>query len=95
MENKKAVVVTTENRGVFFGYVEDDSKCPSEITLSNVRMCVYWNAEVKGVLGLASSGPNKGCRITHSVPSFKAYKVTGVMECNPQATEAWEKSFWS
>lgn len=92
--NKKPVVITTEHRGVFFGYVEDDSNSPSEITLSNCRMCVYWSVETKGVLGLASNGPKEGCKITHSVPQMKAYKVTAILDCTPEAAEAWEKSLW-
>lgn len=34
---EKAVLVTTEFRGVFFGYVKDESKLPEEITLTNAR----------------------------------------------------------
>lgn len=92
--NKKPVVITTENRGVFFGYVEDDSKCPAEIVLSQVRMCVYWSSDVKGVLGLASTGPTKDCRITHAVPSVKLYKVTAILDCSPESAEKWEQSLW-
>lgn len=92
--DKKPVVVTTEHRGVFFGYVEDDSKLPSEITLTNARMCVYWNSSIKGVLGLAAVGPDKDCRIGHSIPKFTAWKITSVSDCTPEATENWEKGPW-
>jgi len=44
--NGRAVVVTTENRGVFFGYVRDESKAPAQITLEKVRNCVYWPMQV-------------------------------------------------
>lgn len=94
MSAKKAVVVTTEHRGVFFGYVENDSELPSKIEIVNARMCVYWTTETKGVLGLASSGPKEGCRITHPVPKLTLYKVTAVMDASPEATENWEKSLW-
>lgn len=92
--DKKPVVVTTEFRGVFFGYVEDDSKLPTEITLSNARMCVYWSDETKGLMGLAATGPKEGCRITQAVPKFTAYKVTAVIESSPEAAEAWELGVW-
>lgn len=92
--NKKPVVVTTENRGVFFGYVKDDSKAPAEIVLEKARMCVYWDTETKGVLGLSATGPTKGCRITHAIPEAKLYKVTGIFDCSPEAIENWEKSIW-
>lgn len=93
--NKKPVVVTTEHRGVFFGYVEDDTKTPAEIRLERARMCVYWDSATKGILGLCAQGPTKGCKVTQSIPSTTLYKVTGVFDCSPEATEAWEKGPWN
>lgn len=50
---ERAVLVTTEHRGVFFGYAtETDGET---ITLKNARNCVYWSSDVKGFLGLAST----------------------------------------
>lgn len=95
MKKKKAVVITTEFRGVFFGYVADDKKLPAEIVIENARMCVYWSSDVKGVIGLAATGPTKGCKITHSVPEVKAYKVTAILNCTPEATEKWESNLWA
>lgn len=91
----KPVVITTEARGVFFGYLPDgQTKLPAEVELENVRMCVYWSTDVKGVLGLASNGPTKDCRITNRVPKVTLYKVTAVLDCSPQAQESWEKDIW-
>lgn len=94
MKKKQAVVVTTEHRGVFFGYVADDKKLPSQITLTDARICVYWSAQTHGVLGLAASGPNSECRISPSVPKFTAYKVTSVTDCSEEATKNWELGLW-
>jgi hypothetical protein len=94
-KKERAVVITTEHRGVFFGYVANEKKAPAEIELEKARMCVYWSSDVKGVLGLAATGPTKGCRVTHSIPKFTAYKVTGILECSPEAVEAWEKGAWA
>ncbi len=91
----KPVVITTEARGVFFGYVVEGNKLPIEIELEQARMCIYWSTETKGVLGLASTGPGKGCRITHPIPKLTAYKVTAVLDCSPEAVEAWEKGVWN
>ena len=91
-QEKKAVVVTTEHRGVFFGYATESG---ATMTLKEARMCLYWSADVKGVLGLAVTGPNKGCRIGPAVPSLRLEKVTAVAEATPQAEEAWLKGFWS
>lgn len=92
--NKKPVVITTEHRGVFFGYVTDDTKLPSEVTLEGARMCVYWTATIKGVMGLAATGPSSDCRVSHAIPKFTAYKVTAVLECSPEAVEKWETAPW-
>jgi hypothetical protein len=88
----KPVVVTTENRGVFFGYAELAIK--DEITLKDARMCVYWSSNVKGILGLAYTGPLSGCKISPPAPSIILNKVTSVMECTKEAAEAWEKNTW-
>ena len=94
-KEKKAVVVTTEKRGVFFGLVEDDSKLPAEITLSECRMCICWSKSVKGVLGLTASGPDEKCRITEASPQSTLFSVTGVFSCTPEATDAWRAEPWS
>lgn len=94
-KNKKAVVVTTEHRGVFFGYIKDEKRAPEKIILNDARICVYWSADVKGVLGLAATGPSKSCKISKSVPEFTAYKVTSITECTPEAKTQWEAGHWS
>lgn len=93
-EKKKPVVVTTEYRGVFFGYVEDSKEAPVRIELSDVRNCIYWSTSIKGVLGLAATGPNSDCKIGPSVPTATIWKVTGIFGCTSEAAEAWEKSAW-
>lgn len=91
--NKIPLLVTTEYRGVFFGYgVPTENKV---IKLENARMCVYWNAEVKGVLGLASDGPNKNCRVGPSVPNITIQAVTSVTEVTETAAKQWEANHWS
>jgi hypothetical protein len=39
---ERAVVVTTEHRGVFFGYADDIDG--DQIELKRVRLCLYWGA---------------------------------------------------
>ena len=86
----KAVLVTTEFRGVFFGHVKDDSKAPGEVTLAGARNCIYWSASCGGFLGLASKGPDRGCRIGAQVPEVTLYKITSVTPCTDDAVKAWE-----
>jgi hypothetical protein len=85
----KAVLVTTEFRGVFFGYIEDDKKLPEQITLTNVRNCIYWSSDVGGFLGLAASGPSSGCKIGAEVPELTLWKITSVTPVTPEAEKKW------
>lgn len=86
---EKAVLVTTEFRGVFFGYVKDDKKAPDEITLSNVRNCIYWSPDVGGFLGLAASGPSNGCRIGAKVDMLRIFKITSITPVSDEAVKKW------
>lgn len=96
---KKGILVTTEWRGVFFGYVNLDEGqevnfFSPEIELENARCCVYWDATVKGFLGLAQFGPNNKCRIGPRVPKLHLRGVTSVAEATEAAVKAWEKEHW-
>ena len=86
---KKPVLVTTEFRGVFFGYVENDKKLPDEITLSRVRNCIYWASTMDGFLGLASRGPDEKCKIGARVDGLRLFKVTSVTPVSKEAEEKW------
>ncbi len=86
----KAVLVTTEFRGVFFGYVKSKTKLPEEITLTGARNCIYWSSDCGGFLGLASNGPTKDCRIGKRVDEITLYKVTSVTPVDSEAVKAWE-----
>ena len=89
----RPVVVTTLYQGVFYG-LGPVSDAPT-IRLINARMVVYWSANVKGVLGLASTGPLNGCKVGPIVPAIMLRDVTSVMECSEQAARAWESASWS
>lgn len=90
---ERAVVVTTEHRGVFFGYAENTDGDP--IKLKRARLCVSWSSDLRGFLGLASHGPNGNCRISRPVPEIELRKITSVMEATPEAVAAWEAGRWS
>jgi len=89
----QSVVVTTEHRGVFFGYTEEPHLRP--IVLKEARMCLYWSQEIKGVMGLASEGPNSFCRVGPAVPELTLEKVTAVIRTTDKAAQAWEKGPWA
>ena len=87
-------VVTTEHKGVFFGNVEKIEP-DNKIVLTDAQMCVYWSADVQGVLGLASGGPTEGCKITPAVPRLSLTGVTAIMDCTPAAVDAWKGRPWA
>ena len=93
-DKERPVVVTTEFRGVFFGYLfgEPDG---GVVTLKRARNCVFWAQSVRGFMGLAANGPNKECKIGPAVPSITLTKMTSVIEVAPEAVKAWEDAPWA
>jgi hypothetical protein len=96
MSKKIPVLITTDKdkRGVFMGYIDKDRATETVLEASEVRMCVYWTADVKGVLGLAATGPTKTCRITKATPLARIHGVTAVMDITKEAEKAWLKEPW-
>lgn len=87
----KPVLVTTSHRGVFFGYTHDSSG--ETIKLSRGRLCIYWSAECKGFMGLASMGPTPSCRIGEPA-DIEVRNVTSVADVTPEAVANWEAGHW-
>ena len=92
MKKGKAVLVTTECRGVFFGYL--DKLLDDTIFLDNARNCIYWSSDVKGFLGLAVYGPSESCKIGPKVKKIQLNKVTSVTEVATDAARKWEIAPW-
>ena len=92
-KTERAVMVTTAHKGVFFGYATETEG--ETIKLARARMVVYWPADVRGILGLASAGPTKGSRVTSAVPEIEVRAITAVIEVTPEAVANWEKGIWS
>jgi hypothetical protein len=84
----RPVLVTTEFRGVFFGYAEVTSG--DNITLHKARNCIYWPTSQGGFAGLAADGPKKGARIGAMVDQIDLRKITSVTEMGDAAAKAWE-----
>lgn len=87
------LVVTTAHRGVFFGYGKPTDE--NIIRIEKARMCVYWSADVKSVLGLAATGPTKSCKVGPAVPAITLRDVTSIMECSEEATAKFEAAPWN
>ncbi len=87
------VVVTTKHRGVFFGTLAKHEG--TEVHLIDGRVCVYWSKETKGFIGLASTGPLGGSRVSPPAPKLELVDVTAVVTCTNEAIAAWEAGPWS
>jgi hypothetical protein len=88
------VLVTTEHRGVFFGYLLGEPS-KEKVLLRHVRNCVFWSADAKGFVGLAEKGPTRGCRVGPPAPEATLFDITSVITCTEEAVDAWEKSPWA
>ena len=86
MSEKQFVMVTTQWRGVFAGYLESDND--TVVELSNVRCAIDWMTK-GGFLELAEVGPNERSKIGNTAPYAKLQGVTGLWYCTPEAAKAW------
>jgi len=92
------VLVTTERRGIFFGYATaaDIARVPDTKTLAvkSCRNAWQWKT-AQGFLGLASIGPQEGSKIGARAPESTLTQITSVSRCTPEAIEAWESAQWA
>jgi len=95
-ENKIPVLITTDStkRGVFSGFINPADTEKEILTVEEMRMCVRWSEDMKGVLGLASMGPSKSCRISKAVKKATLSGVTAVIELSDEALKNWRKEPW-
>lgn len=89
---ERPVMITTAHRGVFFGYATDTEG--EVISLKRARNCVYWSADCKGFMGLASTGPTRACRIGPAA-DISLRNITAVLEVSEAAAKAWEEQPWA
>ena len=87
--DKKAVLVTTAHRGVFFGFLE--SRDGNSVVLSQARCAIKWST-TGGFLELAHVGPNKNSKIGSPAPRIELFDVTSIADVTPEATEKWLKA---
>lgn len=91
-KNLIPLVVTTEHKGVFFGYGKPTAN--KTIRIEQAQMCVYWSTDVHGIVGLAANGPTKDCRIGPPAPAITLQGVTSVMEVSEEAAAKWKAQPW-
>ena len=83
---ERPVIVTTEHRGVFYGWAGDTTG--TVIQLRGARMAIRWNT-TRGLMELAEVGPNSGSKISARA-DMEVRKITAVFEVTPAAVEKWE-----
>ena len=92
LSNIRPVMVTTEYKAVFFGYMVG---LPARtVHLMRARNCLYWSEDMKGFMGLAEKGPSDRCRIGPPA-GITLFDVTSVVEVTPAAVKRWEAAPWS
>jgi len=91
---ERAVLITTEFKGVFFGYAEETNGTGDTIKLKRARNCIYWPTSNEGFMGLATYGPKQGARVGPRA-DIELRKVTSVVEVTPEAVEKWETIKWT
>jgi hypothetical protein len=89
---ERPVLVTTANRGVFFGYATDTDG--ETIKLRGAQLCVYWSPDMRGFMGLASMGPSDKCRVGKPCDGTLR-NITAVLEVPPEAEKRWLAMPWS
>lgn len=100
MDGKIAVVISTEHRGVFFGYIDADTdllapETRRAIRAESVRMCVAWDKTNHGFNALAAWGPTHGARVTPAAPWQVLFDITSIVGASNRAVEAWESEPWN
>lgn len=91
------VLVTTAHRGVFFGYSRESPETLISRgwgTLQRARNCVYWSTDTHGFVGLAESGPQRGCRVGPRA-TLSLNSITSVAEVSEEAAKRWEDAPWA
>lgn len=91
MKKERAVLITTEYKGVFFGYAANTDG--DTIKLKRARNCIYWPPQNKGFMGLASDGPHRDAKIGPPA-DIELRKVTSVVEVTPKAEKIWNEFKW-
>lgn len=87
-KQKRPVLVTTDHRGVFFGFAEDTTG--DVIDLKSAQLVIYWTSDLRGFMGLASHGPGSGCKIGKPA-DIQVRNITAVVECTDEAVKRFAK----
>lgn len=86
------VIITTQHRGVFFGYVEENADLEARaLSIRHAKMAIRWNT-TKGIGELALSGPNDGSIIGAEADIAALHDVTCVWYVTQEAAKKWDEA---
>lgn len=84
------VIVTTAERGIYFGYMQTDAQAPAKVELDNARVIVEWDTGDKGFLFMAVNGPATIATVSVAVPTLTVFGVTSIAACTPEGAAAFD-----
>ena len=89
-DNHKPVLICTQHRGVFFGYVPKDYDITQRTftDIKGARLAIYWGT-TKGVMQLAESGPTRSSKIGAPATIEVLHDITGVFPVTEEAAKKW------
>lgn len=82
------VLITTEYRGVFFGYISEDDITKTSISVKKAKMAINWGTE-RGVMQLAKEGPTSESKISDDADIPALHKVTAIFHVTEKAEQKW------
>lgn len=99
---QRPVMACVDKRAVMFGYLVGEPEVYDvpgvgrrmRVLLSQARMCVRWSEDVRGIVGLAATGPSAACRITQASPRVELVDVHALFDVTEGAAQAWESAPW-
>lgn len=86
----KNILITTQHRGVFFAQIDESADLTAKMLtdLKNCRMAIYWGT-TKGVMQLASEGPNNNTRVGSAADVDVMHDVTAIFSVTDKAADLW------
>lgn len=93
LRNHTPIIVSSDQRFLVFGYTLDElDKKP--LRMFHTRLILWWSSDVRGLWGLAASGPSDGCRVTVPAVYTIIHDPQLVVECSTAAAAAFERGPW-
>jgi len=88
------VVITTKSRRWLIMHGELEAVSGDTVRLKNARCCVYYSADTRSHVGLATDGPADGSRVTTAVDLCVVDGVETITSATEAATKRWNQGEW-